>query len=119
MAFAAICTPKGYESLAQGLPCVLCFSATHPEGAPESNWPVPRTISTREGIRGQTYAAICTPKGYENLAQGLPWVWGFSPTRPEGAPESNFVGGKNTRAGVSRYTVYARPTSLQPMNVAP
>jgi hypothetical protein len=86
------------------------------------------------------FAAICTPKGYENLAQGLPWVWGFNATRPhkalhrsaflekhpvrrvggaEGAPESNRVDGKNTRAGVSRYTVYARPTSFQPMNVAP
>jgi hypothetical protein len=27
------------------------------------------------------FAAICTPKGYENLAQGLPWVWGFNATR--------------------------------------
>ena len=47
------------------------------------------------------FVPICTPKGYENLAQGLPWVSCFSATRPEGAPESN-VGGKNTHAGVSR-----------------
>jgi hypothetical protein len=69
--------------------------------------------------RSDGFAAICTPKGYENLAQGLPWVWGFNATRPEGAPESNRVDGKNTHAGVSRYSVYARPTSFQPMNVAP
>ncbi|MEA3205954.1 MAG: hypothetical protein QOG92_1640 [Verrucomicrobiota bacterium] len=30
------------------------------------------------------FAAICTPKGYENLAQGLPWVWGFNATRLKG-----------------------------------
>ena len=38
------------------------------------------------------FAAICTPKGYESLARGLPWVWGFSATRPEGAPESKLAG---------------------------
>ncbi len=63
------------------------------------------------------FAAICTPKGYESLAQGLPWVWGFSATRPEGAPESNSVA--RITAGVSRYTAYAHPLIVQPMNVAP
>lgn len=51
----------------------------------------------------QRNRSICAPQGLENLAQGLPWVWGPLSVRPVGASESNRTESRKPGSAVSEF----------------